>query len=80
MQLLPFLLLRDHRRRMLIHVLSPRDSRQLWELLEAPHTTTYPHSLRRAWDSRSHHHSKHRSRSSPRKKPTSFDFSLRYHF
>lgn len=38
MQLLPFPPLYDHRRRMLIHVLSLRDSYQLWELLEAPHT------------------------------------------
>lgn len=44
MQLLPFPVLYSHRRRMLIHVLSPRDSRQLWELLEALHTPQHIHT------------------------------------
>lgn len=44
MQLLPFPVLYNHRRRMLIHVLSPRDSRQLWELLEALHTPQHIHT------------------------------------
>lgn len=43
MQLLPFPVLYSHRRRMLIHVLSLCDSRQLWELLEAlQNTSTQP--------------------------------------
>lgn len=44
MQLLPSPLLYDHSRRMLIHVLSPRDSHQLWELLEALHTPQHIHT------------------------------------
>lgn len=44
MQLLPFPVLYSHRRRMLIHVLSPRDSRQPRELLEAPHTAQHIHT------------------------------------
>lgn len=44
MQLLPFPVLYSHRRRMLIHVLSPCDSRQLWELLEALHTPQHIHT------------------------------------
>lgn len=81
MQLLPFPLLYDHGRRMQIHVLFPCDSHQLRELLEALHTSQHIHTACNV----------HRTPApiitasatatpAPEKKPTSFDFSLRYHF
>lgn len=71
MQLLPFPLLHDLRRRMLIHALSPRDSCQLWKLLEALETPQHilTACTGRAGDSCSHRHSKSCSHSSPGKKP-----------